>query len=116
MIDFKFFRGLTKKTLTNVTSDGNNILWNLDMDLCLVEVIKLKISRDIQLRQGDTDLVDINFPVRNCWLRIDRVVNWGSGHWEMVEIDYKLIELNNQSYQFTYRSSLRDLMNRLTYG
>lgn len=42
MIDFKFFRGSTKKTLTNVTSDDNNILWNLDMDLCLVEVIKLK--------------------------------------------------------------------------
>lgn len=100
----------------------DNILWNLDMDVALIAVINYKISRDIAMQHGDTELCQINFPVRNftfpvrnCWLRIDRVVNWGSGNLEMVSIDYQLIELNNTSFRFTYTSELSVLMNRLTY-
>jgi hypothetical protein len=93
----------------------DNILWNLDMDRCLIAVINYKISREIALHHGDTELCQVNFPVRNCWLRIDRVVNWGSGDLEMVSIDYQLIELNNTSFRFTYTSELSTLMNRLTY-
>ena len=92
-----------------------NILWNLDMDRCLIAVINYKISRDISLQHGDTELCQVNFPVRNCWLRVDRVVNWGSGDLEMVSIDYQLFELNNTAYRFTYTTELSTLMNRITY-
>ena len=105
-MDFKFFQKPKPK---------DNILWNLDMDVALIAVINYKISRDIAMQHGDTELCQVNFPVRNCWLRIDRVSNWGSGDLEMVSIDYQLIELNNTSFRFTYTSELSVLMNRLTY-
>ena len=106
MKEFKFFQKPKPEP---------NILWNLDMDRCLIAVINYKISRDISLQHGDTELSQVNFPVRNCWLRVDRVSNWGSGDLEMVSIDYQLFELNNTAYRFTYTTELSTLMNRLTY-
>lgn len=106
MREFKFFERPKPEV---------NVLWNLDMDRCLIAVINHKISRNISLQHGDTDLRQVNFPVHNCWLRINNVENWGSGNLEMVSINYQLIELNNRSYDFIYRSRLSDLMNRITY-
>lgn len=116
MREFKLLRGITEKTPVEVPiEDGNNVMWNLDMDIALISVIKHKMSIDQALLIGDTDLRQVNFPVHNCWLRINSVENWGSGNLEMVTIHYQLIELNNRSYDFIYRSQLSDLMNRLTY-
>lgn len=111
MKPFKFFRGVTK----DIIQPSDNTMWNLDMDRCLIAVISHKISINQALLIGDTDLRQVNFPVHNCWLRINNIENWGSGNLEMVTINYQLIELNNRSYDFIYRSQLSTLMERLTY-
>lgn len=117
MKKFKFFRGITEKTPVEIPIENDNTIWNLDMDKCLIAVIKYKISKNEPLLVGDVDLREVNFPVNNCYLRVNRSNNWGSDNIEMVDIDYQLIESypSNCSYNFTYRSEVSVLMNRLTY-
>lgn len=116
MRNFKFFKENNEEiSVMEPEEPGYNTIWNLDMDLCLIAVINYKISRNLPLLGNDTDLSEVNFPVNNCCLRINRSNNFSSNNIDMVEIDYQLIELNNGSYNFTYRSRLSELTRRLTY-
>ena len=93
-----------------------NYFMGFSMDDCLLAVLRYKIDRNLPL-DGDTDLSQVNRPFMNVFLRIVNTRRWGSGTtgFEMTEIDYTIIEVNNQSYNYTYRTTTDQLMYTLTY-
>jgi hypothetical protein len=106
-MDFKFFQK---------PKPQGNMIFMFNMDDALINVIRWRQYFNIDMINGsDTELSMVNVPIVNCWLRI---LNWSRQETaltggDMIEINYRVIELNNQGRDFTFRMNETEFLRRI---
>jgi hypothetical protein len=105
-MEFKFFQ--------KVNELGPNQYLSFDMDEVLISVLKYKrhLNLDI-INSSDTNLSNVNVPINNCWMRILTWRTITNVQPEMIEIDYRVFEINNTPFNFTARMSTVELLRRI---
>ena len=109
-MNFKFFQK------PNPIQPSGNMYLMFNMDDALINVIRWKqYHNHDMLRSDDIGLLYVNVPIDNCWLRI---LNWsrhqtGLTGGDMIEINYRIIELNNQGRDFTFRMNETEFLRRI---
>ena len=92
------------KFLTNnksIQPPGNMYLM-FNMDDALINVIRWKQYHNIEiLSDVGTELAMVNVPINNCWLRIIGWRNFTNIQPSMIEIDYRVFEINTTPINFT---------------
>ena len=109
MQNFKF---LSK---TNPIPPGNMYLM-FNMDDALINVIRWRQYHNIHMiNSSDTELTVINVPIVNCWLRIlsFSYLNPFTTNGDMIEIHYRVIELNNRGRDFIFRMNQQEFIRRI---
>ena len=110
-MDFKFFQ----KPKPIQPPDNMYLMFN--MDDALINVIRWRQYHNYDmLRSGDTELSMVNVPVANCYMRI---LNWGrydrllTDDGNMIEINYRVMELNNGGRDFTFKMNENEFLRRI---
>jgi hypothetical protein len=109
-MDFKFFQK------PKSVQPSGNIYLMFNMDDALINVIRWRQYFNIDMINGsDTELSMVNVPIVNCWLRI---LNWSRHQTaltggDIIEINYRIIELNNQGRDFTFRMNETEFVRRI---
>jgi len=109
MQNFKF---LSK---TNPIPPGNMYLM-FNMDDALINVIRWRQYHNIHMiNSSDTELAVVNVPIVNCWLRIlsFSYLNPLTTNEDMIEIHYRVIELNNRGRDFIFRMNQQEFLRRI---
>ena len=106
-MDFKFFQK---------PKPVGNIYLGFNMDDTLIAVLKYKQYHNLDIiGSNDIDMNWVGVPINNCWMR---VLNWRTYETtltggDMIEIDYRVIEINLQGRDFTLRMEQREFLRRI---
>jgi hypothetical protein len=110
MKPFKFFQKPKP-----IQSPGNMYLM-FNMDDAIIDVIRWRQYHNIHMiNSSDTELTAINVPIVNCWLRIlsFSYLNPVTTNGDMIEIHYRVIELNNRGRDFIFRMDQQEFLRRI---
>lgn len=82
------------------------------MDEVLIHVLRYKQIHNVSIIGIDTPFGDVNVPINGfmrilTWRTIDNV------NPTMIEIDYRMVVANEGSRGYTYRTEVRELLNRI---
>ena len=105
-MDFKFFQK------PKLTQPPGNFYLMFNMDDALINVIRWKQYHNIEILDGgDTELAMVNVPI-NGWMRI---IHWRRHNVPIcsVEIDYRVIEVNAPSRNFTFKMNENEFLRRI---
>jgi hypothetical protein len=107
-MDFKFFQK------PKLTQPPGNFYLMFNMDDALINVIRWKQYHNIEIigsASADTQLAMVNVPI-NGWLRI---IHWRRHNVPIcsVEIDYRVIEVNAPSRNFTFKMNENEFLRRI---
>jgi hypothetical protein len=86
------------------------------MDDAIIDVIRWRQYHNIHMiNSSDTELTAINVPIVNCWLRIlsFSYLNPVTTNGDMIEIHYRVIELNNRGRDFIFRMNQQEFLRRI---
>jgi hypothetical protein len=101
------------KFLTNnkpIQPPGNMYLM-FNMDDALINVIRWLQYHNWEILNSDTYMYQVNVPINNCFIRI---TNWRRyDDVGAVEIDYKVIEANTFSRNFTFIMNEEEFLRRI---
>jgi hypothetical protein len=109
-MDFKFFQKPKP-----IQPPGNMYLM-FNMDDALINVIRWRQYHNIHMINSDnTELAMVNVPIVNCWLRIlsFSYLNPVTTNEDMIEIHYRVIELNNRGTDFIFRINQQEFLRRI---
>ena len=109
-MDFKFFQKPKP-----IQPPGNMYLM-FNMDDALINVIRWRQYHNIHMiNSSDTELTAVNVPIVNCWLRIlsFSYLNPSTTNGDMIEIHYRVIELNNRGTDFIFRMNQQEFLRRI---
>jgi hypothetical protein len=87
-----------------------------NMDDALINVIRWRQYHNIEMINSDnTELAMVNVPIVNCWLRIlsFSYLNPFTTNGDMIEIHYRVIELNNRGTDFIFRMNQQEFIRRI---
>ena len=110
MKPFKFFQKPKP-----IQSPGNMYLM-FNMDDAIIDVIRWRQYHNIHMiNSSDTELTAVNVPIVNCWLRIlsFSYLNPVTTNGDMIEIHYRVIELNNRGRDFIFRMDQQEFLRRI---
>jgi hypothetical protein len=105
-MNFKFFQK---------PKPPGNMYLGFNMDDALINVLRLKQYHNVEIIGSDVDMDQVGVPISNCWLRI---LNWRhhtnpiDGN-DMIEIDYRIIEINTTPINFTFRMDTTSFLRRI---
>ena len=102
--DFKFFQKPRPQ---------ENMYLCYHMDEVLIHVLRYKQIHNQEIINGDTLLENVNVPISNCWMRIITWRNYTNTNPEMIEIDYRVIEVNATPRNYTYKSETTEFLRRI---
>jgi hypothetical protein len=95
----------------------DNFYLMFNMDDALINVIRWLQYHNIEMLSGvGTELSMVNVPVANCYMRI---LNWGryerllTDGGDMIEINYRVMELNNGGRDFTFKMEEQEFLRRI---
>jgi hypothetical protein len=109
-MDFKFFQKPKP-----IQPPGNMYLM-FNMDDALINVIRWLQYHNWEMLSGvGTELSMVNVPINNCWLRIlsFSYLNPLTTNEDMIEIHYRVIELNNRGTDFIFRINQQEFLRRI---
>jgi len=107
-MNFKFFQKPKP-----IQPPGNSYLM-FNMDDALINVIRWKQYHNIEiLSDVGTELAMVNVPIVNCWLRIIGWRNFTNIQPPMIEIDYRVFEINTTPINFTLRMVETEFQRRI---
>jgi len=109
-MDFKFFQKPKP-----IQPPGNMYLM-FNMDDAIINVIRWRQYHNIHMiNSSDTELTAVNVPIVNCWLRIlsFSYLNPLTTNEDMIEIHYRVIELNNRGRDFIFRMNQQEFLRRI---
>ena len=85
-------------------------------DDAIINVIRWRQYHNIHMiNSSDTELTAVNVPIVNCWLRIlsFSYLNPLTTNEDMIEIHYRVIELNNRGRDFIFRMNQQEFLRRI---
>jgi hypothetical protein len=108
-MDFKFFQKPKP-----IQPPGNMYLM-FNMDDAAINVIRWRQYHNIHMiNSSDTELTAVNVPIVNCWLRILSFSYLNpTTNGDMIEIHYRVIELNNIGTDFIFRMNQQEFIRRI---
>ena len=106
-MNFKFFQ--------KSKPQGNYYL-SFDMDEVAINVIRYAQHNNQILFNNNINLAHVNVPINNCWLRITDLRSFISTQPEMIEVYYRVIEVNNTPTDFSFRMETQELLRRISHN
>ena len=103
-MDFKFFQ--KPKPI-------GNMYLGFNMDDVLLNVLRYKQLHNQEIINNDTDMCQVGVPISNCFIRILNWRNYTNVNPEMIEVDYRIIEMNTTPSNFTLRMETQQLIRRI---
>lgn len=94
---------------------GGNYYLDFDMDISLVNVLRYIRHRNELIINNDVALTNVGVPIDNCWMRILTWRNFTSRRPERIEIDYRIIEINNMGRDFTVSIETEELLRLINH-